>query len=1251
MYLYDGIIQGNTIFGLGIISEIEEEYQIKEENVNGYNSIYLEEKEETYIVKNENTNKEYTSMQQAIDEANENEETTLTILKDFILQAKFEVPENRSIILNLDGNTITNKYWQIINNGELIIKDFSSEGSIICENVLKGIYNKGNLLVEGGIVSSSSYIYSYGIYNSGTVNVSGGTVSSSSSRGEDVNSYGIYSSAGTVNVSGGTVSSSSSMGSNRFGHSYGIYSSAGTVNVSGGTVSSSNIGNNIYSYGIYSSAGTVNVYGGTVSNSNSNSSTYSYGICNNGTVNVFGGTVSSSNSSDRGCYGIYNYGMVNVFGGTVSSSSSYDAYGIYNSSTGTMTLGTKGDGIVSNIEPNIKATYTGTLTSYGGYGIYNPKGSLYLYDGKIEGSTLALYTGSVITEREENTELLYEDSDKILTLTTDAIDIAKIGDTTYSSLQEAIDVAGTTQTTIELLRGIQYTNQDATVTITQNQDITLDLKGFSIISAIEDAVITNNGKLKITDTSENVTGRISSSFEKTIQNNQGAILELNKGTITKTISKDNVVYNEGTLNITGATVVQSDNSGYPIYNIENATLNITEGNITGGTKGIYNIGNANINGGTISNGITNTLSGILKIQNGTFSRTIENSENACIEMTDGKIQVSGSYTQYGIKNTSTNSITISGGTIECNTTSSDYKAYGIYSTAGTINIGTKDVNVDVTNPIILGTTNGIYSDCELNYYDGIIKGKLSAISGNITQIEEQCELVIETEEEYQTLTLTKVDLPIASVDGNTYYTLKEAINNITSEQTITILRAGTVSETTEIPAEKNVTIDLNGNTLDMYMKLENKGTLKITDSSEGATGILKGYDNTPINNDASLELLNGTISGNTYGIYNNKTGTTIISGGVITGNEYGIYNVSGGTVNITNGEIKENTYGVFNYGGTTNVEGGNITGNTYGVYSSTGTTNVTSGTISANTYGITNNSGTTNISNITITGNTNEVTNSGAGTINIISGTIIGSTNAITNANSSGSINIGSQDGTVNKETPVIQGEEYGINNSGKGTIAFYDGTIKGKMGAISGYYFYTETGYTSKTNEVDGYYCDTLALSGTVSTVAKIGDIEYTNLQSAINACTSEEASIITLVNSINTSSTFTIEEGQNVVIDLNGKTITSATADKTIQNDGTLKIIDSSGSNLGKITNTFKVAISNSGILTLGEDEGTINVDCPEISGNTNGVINAGTFNFYDGIIKGSIALDGTITSRPDNYVVSKTTENGVQQLVLTK
>ena len=77
----------------------------------------------------------------------------------------------------------------------------------------------------------------------------------------------------------------------------------------------------------------------------------------------------------------------------------------------------------------------------------------------------------------------------------------------------------------------------------------------------------------------------------------------------------------------------------------------------------------------------------------------------------------------------------------------------------------------------------------------------------------------------------------AKIGETTYPTLAEAVAAANANDTIEIL--SDVTESIEIAADKNITLDLNGNTLtntnDKHT-IENNGTLTINDSSNDKTG-------------------------------------------------------------------------------------------------------------------------------------------------------------------------------------------------------------------------------------------------------------------------------------------------------------------------------------------------------------------------------------------------------------------------------
>lgn len=1234
---YDGIIQEGKRSEVlsGNISEIESGYKIVESTINGDNAIYLEKNtEQDYIAQIDNI--KYETLQEAIESIPEEEQKTIIILKDFELTESINF--NRKIILDLNGKIITNNYFKIENIGDLLITDSTSErkGTIKTSSSLGILNTEGGLEIAGGNINCEAATSStYGIYNQeGTVKITGGNVNSSNTNYNST--YGIYNKNGTIEITDGSVNSKNA-------HSYGIYNSSGVLEVKGGNITSSSNTSNYASYGVYN-YGTINIMDGNISvvsknrsysssgiyNASSTSTItmlggsvvadfsqwYDYsnaGIYNNGILTIIDGSVSCTNTSTALVYSILNGKTATITGGSITNSSNGDGQAIKNS--GTLTIGTKGDGDVSQEKPSIKAEHTGTSTDYTSYGIYNTTGKLYFYDGIIQGSTKALE--DTITEYEDNTELNWQENDTILTLSTILTDVAQIGDVTYSTLEEAISAVGSSQATIKLLRNIMYQNTEETKTIPSDKNIILDLNGYKVTSTIENGIIENNGILEIIDTSEEKTGTLISTTEKVIKNNSSGILTISGGTIENRVNT--AIENEGTLKIQDGIIEcsysnENINSKYAVYN--NGNIEILGGTVS--STGIYSIYNNDVNTinviqGTVTGGIYNNTTGTINILGGTIN---------------GK--------GYGIHNNDAGIINVSGGTVSAGNGYYSNR-YAIYNNGiGIVNIGVKDGIISNASPIIRADyqTSTSYASCgvynqsgTLNFYDGKLQGEVRGISGNITDIEDMAEIVVTTEtisnNDYETITLQTKTSNVVSLNGVEYDSIEEAIRAAgTTESTIQILRDSDPGATIIIEEGQNITLDLNGFTTINYTELQNNGTLKITDTSTGQNGKITGLIGTAIKNAGTLELNGGAVSDTGYAI--NNTGTVNITGGKLTGNTYGVYNSnSNAIINMTDGEISSNTYGLYNYNsGTINVNGGTITSNTYGIYSPSGTTNISSTGISANDYGVYN----------------------AGGTVNVKEGTTISSNIGI--YNTKGTVNIGEKGG-VNDETPVIIGEEYGLVN--QATVNMYDGQIRGKTGSTQGYVTNTETGYEVETI-VDGeYMVDHLALSGTVSEVAEVNGISFSNLQSAINSAIGEEAVTVKLKNGITGSQTFTIAEGQNIILDMNEKTIASDQP-VTIINNGTLTIIDSTLSGVGKISSTTGVAIENNGTLALGEDDGTVRQDLITIEGETNGIVTSGTLNFYDGTINGASAVSGTVTARPDGYVIRTTTVNGKERYYLS-
>lgn len=444
-----------------------------------------------------------------------------------------------------------------------------------------------------------------------------------------------------------------------------------------------------------------------------------------------------------------------------------------------------------------------------------------------------------------------------------------------------------------------------------------------------------------------------------------------------------------------------------------------------------------------------------------------------------------------------------------------------------------------------------------------------------------------------------------------------------------------------------------------------------------------------------INIAGGTINLTSYydcyGVYNTNGGNTKITAGEIitkmTYHEesYSIFNGNNGTVEITGGSIQGSSinnsssytsiYVIYNSSnGLINIKGGDVQLNLsssitwyYGIYNnSTGTVNIEDSTIRINEiktiykdgmeYAIYNREkGIINVKGIDI-----EIKDYGiynlAGTINIEEGTVKATgTNGQGIYNKAGTVTIGKAGGGVSITEPEIVGGKYGLYN-GTGNIYFYDGVLKGKNEASFGSYkgvennYYIIDDYFVDENQVE-YKVKYLIPVGSSITVATIGDVNYTSLQDAILACTVGNEVITMQKNiSIDEEDAIVIDSSKNITINLNGKHINiNSTTTPAIQNNGTLIIKDSSSTDYGTIQNNSGIAIQNSGTLSVGVNDGIISLAAPRIIGGTTAIQNTGTLNYYDGIISGTKAVDGTINEVATGYSYSTATNNNVQTITL--
>ena len=206
----------------------------------------------------------------------------------------------------------------------------------------------------------------------------------------------------------------------------------------------------------------------------------------------------------------------------------------------------------------------------------------------------------------------------------------------------------------------------------------------------------------------------------TIAKNKNIIFDFQTYKITGRGDKS-VITNNGTLTMTNGTLESNQNHAN-IDNNPGGKLIITGGNIisTGNRGAIFNKGG-----------------------------TVEISGSAYIESSATGAPDNMNFDRATINNLDKGVVTITGGTIIAKNQEAITNV-----TNSKLTIGVKDGNIDTSSPLIVGKRNGIINLATFNYYDGIIKGVTSTISGSITDLETNAQEIFDTE----------------VIDGDTYQT-------------------------------------------------------------------------------------------------------------------------------------------------------------------------------------------------------------------------------------------------------------------------------------------------------------------------------------------------------------------------------------------------------------------------------------------------------------------------------------------------
>lgn len=462
----------------------------------------------------------------------------------------------------------------------------------------------------------------------------------------------------------------------------------------------------------------------------------------------------------------------------------------------------------------------------------------------------------------------------------------------------------------------------------------------------------------------------------------------------------------------------------------------------------------------------------------------------------------------------------------------------------------------------------------------------------------------------------------AQVEGGLKYeTALTAINKAPAGSTVVLLKD--CSESGRAPeVTKNVTLDLNGKNLTFsYITVSKGGSLTIKDGGNGGT-----YTGTGAN--YSVYVKRG-------GIFNLESGK-LTNSSTASGTSNVVVRVEGGTAttpaastaNINGGKIESKGTPVFvrDPGATVNVSGGDLVGSGLACIAGNGTKgmggttiNISGGTLTAKPYpydatsaacGIYHpNEGTLNIT---------------GGTINVADGVGVlmrggemtmtgGEINATGDATRTGSVGdtnqkIGVSGVVFDRDanypavatTSIKIDGEAKVNGAKEAVELINDNNVADAKSAFKlkgGTYSSDVTALLDENSEAvkqgENYVVTTY--------YAQVGETKYATLQEAADAATAGQT--VKVLNDVDmtTDGNLTVNEGKDIVLDMNGHSIKGANADhKNILVKGKLTLKDSKENSTGKIysEDPYKTGVDKALIYVDGEfvmESGHINTVLP--------------------------------------------------------
>ena len=639
----------------------------------------------------------------------------------------------------------------------------------------------------------------------------------------------------------------------------------------------------------------------------------------------------------------------------------------------------------------------------------------------------------------------------------DEENVAKVGETEYATLAEAVTAAKEAAKTNEI--------HSATITLLKNTELAAGVKLDG-----NDRVV-NENPLDINIDLNNCTLDMKG-FSFTIEN--GAVLEIFDGQIDSTLesittaafyvnAESSCLLDNVTMTTTGVAVFARGDC---------ALAAVNKSNITAGTYAVTTNAASSDNYNPVFNIVGSTLKGLSPVL-----------VNVPCELNITDSTINGSMHGVIVRGGTAN---ITGSTITQTYTDDDYQTMADYfnnrnwESGNTVNLGALIVGnkhttsyqypsaVTVTDTVI--KTAGAHADLFPAIYtyanNAADKGVNLSIGGDKTNVSGK---VVKGNEEYNTI----------SISGGAFTDLANAVKYAADGATIKLLKD--VTGMAVIPSGKTVAIDLSGHTITrtvtsgekgkIYPALYvNGGTLTLDDTSEGKTGrVLSEITDTTVSgamsnavyvNGGTFTLKNGALAAtaaaepdnNTwdtaYGVYVNKSTFTMENGSVtVTAPDGGAYGIAilgpNGVFTMNDGAVTADGFAISGNGSSgvgdtkITINKGTVTGGTLAIYHpQSGELKINGGTLTGK-GGIETKAGNTTVSidgnpTIVATGTPSHSTNNNG---NSSEGYAI---SVVENKNYAGGANVSIASGYYKGEVRILMDNE--VTDDKKGSIIISGG-------------------------------------------------------------------------------------------------------------------------------------------------------------------------------------------------------------------